>query len=107
MGKIKFFNGRWGIIVPEGTKPGNRDTNVFFYEDAIAEGVQNGSLSASAEVEFDLYPNCTKPGEKKAIRVKPINIRAYAPIREMPPKKGVAPMERTEDVGESVKEQGS
>jgi cold shock CspA family protein len=83
-GKIKFFNpsGRWGIIVPDNTKPGDRNTNVFFHEDTLEEGVKDGSLADGSEVEFDLNPNWRKEGEKKAIRVKPINVRTYAPVKE-------------------------
>lgn len=77
IGRVKFFNPnkRWGIITPDGVKPQERDKQVFFYEDALPEGMSQ--IADGAEVEFELIP--LHPSGKRAMRrsVKPLGF-SYA-----------------------------
>jgi hypothetical protein len=52
---------------------------VFFYENALEEGTADSQLSSGAEVEFELIPNIPW---KRAIFVRAINKRSYAPVKE-------------------------
>lgn len=76
-GKIKFFDmrRRFGIITPEGVAPGDRDREVFFYEDVLPKGVN--TLSPGQDVEFSLLPDYYKP---RALTIKLLAARGYVPI---------------------------
>lgn len=74
-GHVKFFNAeqRWGIIIPEGVKPHERQKHVFFYEDVLQREVKR--IAAGAEVEYEEIPNY--PPGKRALSVKLIG-HSYA-----------------------------
>ncbi len=82
IGHIKFFETakRYGIIVPEGKNPAKREEHVFFHESALEEGTRDGQLHSGAEVEYALIPNIPW---KRALSVRAINRRAYAPVQEL------------------------
>lgn len=82
IGHIKFFNGRYGFIVPDGKRNQDKEFNVFFHETAFREGTKG--LIDGAEVEYELIPHIT---DKKALSAR-LTGRAYAPVREM--RKGAA-----------------
>jgi cold shock CspA family protein len=75
-GNVKFFDARkrFGIITPVGVKPGDREREVFFYEDVL-----EGSVGVGDEVEYSLNPKCRDP---RALRVKPLGNRSYVPINQ-------------------------
>lgn len=82
IGHVKFFNGRYGFIVPDGKRP--TEDNVFFHETAFINRPKGG-IEDNAEVEYEVIPN--KHDDPKALSVR-FTGRRYAPIQEM--RKGAA-----------------
>ena len=84
-GHIKYFDSvkRFGHIVPEGKKLDDKDSQVFFHETDIEAGSK--IPDKGAEVEYELVPHCPW---LRALWVRPVNKRSYAPVREM--RKGAA-----------------
>lgn len=74
-GSIKFFDARkrFGIIIPAGVPPKERERHVFFYEDVL----EGGSAYAGQEVEFSLMPNYPSP---RALAVRLLGHQSYVPI---------------------------
>jgi cold shock CspA family protein len=53
-GKVKFFEARkqWGMIVPDGTSPDDRTTNVFFGRRSLPYNV--AGIDEGARVEYEV-----------------------------------------------------
>lgn len=84
-GNVKYFDStrRFGHIVPEGKKLEDKASQVFFHETDLEAGAK--IPDKGEEVEYELVPHCPW---KRALWVRPLNKRAYAPVREM--RKGAA-----------------
>jgi len=82
IGHVKFFNGRYGFIIPDGKRP--KEDNVFFHETAFVNNAKGG-IEDGAEVEYELIPN--RRNDPKAFTVR-FTGRRYAPVHEL--QKGAA-----------------
>jgi cold shock CspA family protein len=84
-GIVKHFDlvKRFGFIIPEGKKAEHKDVQVFFHETDIEAGSK--LPGKGQEVEYELLPHYPNP---RALWVRPLNRRTYAPVREM--RKGAA-----------------
>ena len=78
-GELKFFDvrKRFGIIIPDGVSPRDKDNQVFFYEDVLQGNAAN--LQAGQEMEYSLNPNTKTP---RALSVKALGKTAYVPIKK-------------------------
>jgi cold shock CspA family protein len=68
----------FGHIVPEGKKVEDKDSQVFFHETDVEAGCK--LPEKGAEVEYELIPHCPWI---RALWVRPINKRSYAPVSEL------------------------
>lgn len=74
---------RYGFIVPDGKKVDDKKAQVFFHETDVEAGFR--VPEKGAEVEYELMPHCDW---LRALSVRPLSKRSYAPVREMPPQGG-------------------
>ena len=81
-GNVKYFDlvRRFGHIIPEGKKLEEcpKPLQVFFHETDIEAGAK--IPEKGTEVEYELVPHCPW---KRALWVRPVSKRSYAPISEM------------------------
>jgi hypothetical protein len=81
VGHVKYFDlvKRCGHIVPEGEHVNDKAVQVFFHETDIEVGSK--IPEKGAEVEYELVPHCPWI---RALWVRPLNKRSYAPVSEFP-----------------------
>lgn len=80
-GHVKYLkrgiDGLFGHIIPEGKKPEDKDSQVFFHETDVEAG--HKMPAKYSEVEYELVPHYPSP---RALWVRPLNKRSYAPVAE-------------------------